>query len=97
MKNNKLKMILLFVSIMILSCEKTISNKETSLKEDQGVLAESMYSSPKSIFLYGIKASIINGDLEVKGGNYMVWKGDAQLVWDIEVPKRRYLRSVSYS
>lgn len=87
MKNNKLKMILLFVSIMILSCEKTISNKETSLKEDQGVLAESMYSSPKSIFLYGIKASIINGDLEVKGGNYMAWKGDAQLVWDIEVPK----------
>ena len=43
-------------------------------------------NTEKSTFLYGTKASSVEGDFDIHNGRFMPWKGNAELIWKVLVP-----------
>ena len=80
---------LLFLLVLQSCINKT--GKKEPLEGNQNISSKIELSTNKSTFLYCTEASVLNGDLKLHGGKYMAWKGNASLIWDVDVPfKAKY-------
>jgi hypothetical protein len=87
----------LIVSVSIITQNQAKSNvniemmedhgKENIIDQEQSASACINLSTGKSTFLYCTEANIIEGKLEVQGGNNMTWEGNAKMEWEINVPE----------
>lgn len=77
-------LLLFFFLFLIQSCFSKAEKKER-LEEDQSISSVIELNPNKSTFLYCTETSILDGDLKIQNGNYMTWKGNASLTWDVEV------------
>lgn len=73
--------------VLLLSIALNHIGPSQHVKDDPGLTAPIEFHSQSSTFLYCTKASTRSGDLKLRAGNNMTWKGNAKLGWVIDVPK----------
>jgi hypothetical protein len=83
MKKNKLLILTcLCLAIGLSSCS---GNRKA---QAESIDTEIHFVSPLSTCLYGRKVSKTQGDLELVRGDFIIWKGDGALSWEVEVPEK---------
>jgi hypothetical protein len=61
---------------------KSQKNNSEGCKSSTNIIS---LNSKKGTFLYCTKAAEDIGELELQGGNNMTWKGNASLIWDVDI------------
>lgn len=87
-KLKHLPVLLAFISIIILSSCSTSGSKKNKLSEQYNSATEINFISPLSTCLYGKQVLETQGDLELVRGDFIPWKGNGALSWEVEIPEK---------
>jgi hypothetical protein len=84
-KCNSVQILLsLFFLVILSSCAFKVNKNSKQQNPDR----EINFISPLSTFFYGKQVSETEGDLELVSGDFIPWKGNAALSWEVEIPEK---------
>ncbi len=87
MQQIKLKSLPVFFAFVFIVALNSCSSKNRP-HTGSGSDTEINFSSPLSICLYGKQVSNTKGDLELVRGDFIPWKGNGSLSWQVEIPEK---------
>ncbi len=87
-KLKNLPVMLAFIPLIIICSCASSGSKKNNLSEQYNPDTEINFISPLSTSLYGKQVSEIQGDLEIVPGDFIPWKGNGALSWEVEIPKK---------
>lgn len=88
MKRIKQKVVYLLPAFFLFVCFCSYTSKRNTKSEHETADVKINFISPLSTSLYGKQVSETQGDLEIVRGDFIPWKGNAALSWEVEIPAK---------